>query len=85
MTVTEGSKLTVGGSLINNNPDHLILEDGAQLINDSENVQATVEKSITGHEATDFSGWKFIASPIAENYAPSETNGLLTNVYDLYY
>ena len=85
MTVTEGSKLTVSGSLINNNPDHLILEDGAQLINDSENVQATVEKSITGHEATDFSGWKFIASPIAENYAPSETNGLLTNVYDLYY
>ena len=69
MTVTENSSLTVTGDLINNNPDNLIIKDGGQLTTSSENVQATVQKSIEqatswGDGEYDADGWYFIASPI---------------------
>ena len=82
MTVTEGSQLTVSGTLSNENSANLILENGAQLIHNSENVQATVKKSIDAHGTDE--GWYFIASPIAFPTTPLEIDGLLANNYDLY-
>jgi hypothetical protein len=91
MTVTEGSTLTVSGDVINDNPDNLILENGAQLIHNNENVKATVLKDIARYTSDD-NGWNFIASPVMENITPSESNGFLNgtlgqnnNTYDLYY
>lgn len=91
MTVTEGSKLTISGDFINNNSANLILENGAQLIHNSANVQATVKKNISGYTSDD-NGWYFIASPVSETITPSEENGFLNgtvgqgnNNYDLYY
>ena len=91
MTLTENSTLTVNGDVINTNPANLILENGAQLIHNSANVQATVKKTIAPYTAND-NGWNFIASPVAENITPSESNGFLNgtvgagnNTYDLYY
>lgn len=91
MTITTNSKLTVTGTLVNTNPDNLILEDGAQLIHSTANVQATVKKTIAPYTAND-NGWNFIASPVTENTIPSESNGFLNgtpgqnnNTYDLYY
>ena len=83
MTITEGSKLTVRGTLSNSHPENLILENGAQLIHSSEGVKATVKRNIAAHD-TD-TGWNFIASPVMENITPSEENGLLSGDYDLYY
>ncbi len=85
MTVTEGSKLTVTGALSDVDASNLILEDGAQLDNNSDGVQATVKKSITAatNWATASNGWHLIASPV-ESITPSTDNGLLTNDYDLY-
>ena len=83
MTLTEGSKLTVNGTLSNNMADHLILEDGAQLIHSSDNVKATAKKNITGYSGED-DGWYFIASPVIESVTPSIDNGLLANSYDFY-
>jgi len=90
MTLTEGSTLTVSGDLINSNPDNLILENGAQLIHNTEGVKATVKKDIIPY--TGDNGWNFIASPITEALTPSEENGFLNgtvgqgnNTYDLYY
>ena len=83
MTITEGSKLTVSGTLSDVNADNLILENGAQLVNGSNNVQATVKKNITAY-SSDEDGWYFIASPVTENITPSVANGLLANNYDLY-
>ena len=82
MTVTENSILTVSGTLSDDNADNLILENGAQLINNSTGVQATVKKGITAYTQND--GWYLLASPIVESIIPSVDNGLLSNNYDLY-
>ena len=82
MTVTEGSKLTVSGTLSDVNADNLILENGAQLVNGSDGVLATVKKTVTAYSQD--GGWNLIASPIATGITPSSDNGLLTNSYDLY-
>ena len=82
MTITESSKLTVSGALSDVNADNLILENGAQLVNGSNGVLATVKKTVTAY--TQEGGWNLIASPIADGITPSSDNGLLTNSYDLY-
>jgi hypothetical protein len=82
MTVTENSALTVSGTLSDVNADNLILENGAQLINGSTGVQATVKKNINGYIGE--GGWYLLASPIAESFTPTVDNGLLANNYDLY-
>ena len=80
--ILPNSTLTITESLINALAENLILEDGAQLIHNSVNVQATVKKNIDAHGTDD--GWIFIASPIVSSITPSEINGLLANDYDLY-
>ncbi|MBO7617646.1 MAG: C10 family peptidase [Bacteroidales bacterium] len=82
MTVTAGSKLTVSGTLSDVDASNLILENGAQLVNNSSGVKATVKKSINAY--TQNGGWNLLASPILNNYTPTVNNGLLTNNYDLY-
>ena len=84
MTITEGSSLTVEGTLTNTNPDNLILEDGAQLINSSTDVKATVKKDITAFTTGENDGWNLIASPFTENITPNNENGLTLGNFDLY-
>ena len=84
MTITEGSSLTVEGTLTNTNPDNLILEDGAQLINSSTDVKATVKKDITAFTTGTKDGWNLIASPFTENITPKNENGLTLGDFDLY-
>ena len=86
MILTSGSTLTVTGTLINDDPARLIIEDGAQLFHNSAGVKATVKENITPYaNASDKDGWNFIASPVSEDVIPSSNNGLLNGVYDLYY
>lgn len=84
MTVTEGCILIVTGTMSNDIAENLILENGAQLLHESKGVKATVKKTIEPY-STDQNGWYFIASPVTENITPSTDNGLIANVYDLYY
>lgn len=91
MTLTASSQLTVSGTLVNANPDNLILENGAQLIHHTEGVKATVKKVIAPYTGEN-NGWNFIASPVMESTTPSEANGFVNgtvgqgnNTYDLYY
>ena len=81
MTVTENSTLTVSGTLSDENTDNLILENGAQLINSSTGVQATVKKDISGY--TGNGGWYTLSTPFV-NLTPSVDNGLINSNYDLY-
>ena len=83
MTITENSTLTVTGTLSCTNSDHLIIENGAQLINNSNGVKATVKKNIAPYTASR-GGWHLIASPITENITQSSGNGLFSNTYDIY-
>ena len=85
MTVASGSTLTVSGALSNSNPARLVIEDGAQLVHSSANVNATVKKSIASYTIEN-EGWNFIASPLTDSVVPSTENGLLSgDDYDLYY
>jgi len=84
MTIIQNSALTVSGTLSNDNPKNLILENGAQLINDSEGVKATVKKTIQPYTEDKNDGWNLIASPITESITPTAGNGLLANEYDLF-
>ena len=84
MTITEGSSLTVDGTLTNTNPDNLILEDGAQLINSSTDVKATVKKDITAFTTGKSDGWNLIASPFTKNITPNNENGMTLGHFDLY-
>ena len=79
-TIQRGATLTVTGTATCNDAGHLILEDGAQLIHYTADVQATFKKRITGY--TDDGGWFTIATPFT-SMNPSGT--IATNDYDLYY
>ncbi len=83
MTITEGSQLTVSGTMSNDNAENLIIENGAQLVHNTEGVKATVKKTIEAYTADD-NGWNFIASPVTESITPDANNGFITNNYDLY-
>ena len=85
MIVAENSKLTVSGNLTCSNPDHLVIENGAQLINDSENVKATVKKAVSPYTLGLNDGWNLIASPVIESLnAEDDIEGLLGDIYDLF-
>ena len=84
MTITEGSKLTVSSTLSDVNVNNLILENGAQLIHNSANVQATVKKDIMPYTNGQNDGWSLVASPIIGSITPNADNGWLSNEYDLY-
>ena len=81
MTIVENSILTVSGALSDENADNLILENGAQLFNNSTGVQATVKKDISGY--TGDGSWYTFSTPFV-NLTPSADNGLISGSYDLY-
>lgn len=79
LTVTNGSTLTVSGTLTNTNPASFIIEDGAQLIHNGSAVNATLKKTINAF-TTSKDGWYTIASPVDELDVDLATTG----DYDLY-
>lgn len=83
-TVRNGATLTVTGTATCNNPNQLILEDGAQLIHHNDDVKATVIKNITAFTDSETSdGWYTIATPMAL-VNPYEVDGMTDDEYDLY-
>ncbi len=80
LLVLPNSTLTVSGSLTNNGDGtNLVLMDGAQLVNNTAGVQATVKRDVTAY--TDDGGWYTIATPFT-SYDPGTV--LATDAYDLY-
>ena len=82
LTIDSGQSLTVSGDLTNTSTSGLVIADGAQLVNGSENVKATIQKNISAYSQN--GGWYLIASPMSTSVTPSESNGLLNGSYDLY-
>ena len=83
LNLQSGKTLTVSGTLANAATTGLVIEDGAQLVNASGNVAATVEKDITAYGNTNTTeGWYTIASPV--DAMPIEGSAFLTPDYDLY-
>jgi len=82
LTIDNGSTLTVTGTIVNNNPENFVIEDGAQVINESANVAAKAKKSITAYTAKDSNGWHLISSSV--NNMLIAGSDFLTETYDLY-
>ena len=78
-TVRSGATLTVTGTATCNDASHLILEEGAQLIHNTNGVMATVKKSIEAYANN--GGWYTMATPFT-TYNPA--NVLASEAYDLY-
>lgn len=82
LTLLSGNTLTVNAVLTNTAVEALVIKDGAQLINASPDVAATVEKNIIGYGTNNPDGWYTIASPV--NSMTIEGSDFLTDKYDLY-
>jgi hypothetical protein len=82
LTMQSGKTLTVNGLLFNTSTDGLVIKDGAQLINASGNVAATMEKDIVAYSNSNPDAWYTIASPMDE--MPIEGSNFATPEFDLY-
>ena len=82
LTVQSGKTLTVNGLLSNTSAEGLVIEDGAQIVNASANVAATLKKDVQAYNNGDAEGWYTIASPM--NEMPIEGSSFATTEFDLY-
>lgn len=82
LIMQSGKTLTVNGLLFNSSTAGLVIKDGAQLINASGNVAATMEKDIVAYSNSNPDAWYTIASPM--NEMPIEGSGFATPEFDLY-
>ena len=83
LVVESGNTLEVT-NLNTVNVSNLIIEDGAQLINASSGVQATLQKSITAYDdPMEHDGWYTLATPMTAAAVDASSNLVFPN-YDLY-
>lgn len=82
MTIESGSTIIVTGNMVCDDKDGLVIEEGAQVINESPNVKATVEKDVIAYTAKDTDGWYLISSSV--NEMPIEGSDFIVPTYDLY-
>ena len=82
LTLQPGKTLTVTGDLTNTSTEGLVIKDGAQLINASDNVAATMEKDIAAYSDSNPDAWYTIASPM--NEMPIVGSNFATPEFDLY-
>ena len=82
LTLRPGKTLSVTGNLFNTAIEGLVVEDGAQLVNTSYNVAATVKKNVQAFNSSNPDGWYTISSPM--NGMVIEGSNFLTSGYDLY-
>lgn len=83
LTLQSGKTLAVTGVLTNAVEAGLVIKNGAQLINTTPNVKATMEKDIVAYSNQNVAdGWYTIASPM--NEMPIAGSDFLTEYYDLY-
>ena len=85
LTLNEGVVLTVNGDFTNTDVDAFIINDGAQVFQNNDDVAATFNMNITnpGDWTNDHNtGWQFIASPVKgakiDDFVPTYSD------YDLY-
>lgn len=85
LTLNAGAKLIVNGDFVNTDADAFIINDGAQVIQDNEDVAATFNMNIvnpTEWSSNNKTGWQFISSPVKDakinDFIPQSSD------YDLY-
>lgn len=82
LTIQSNHILTVTGELSNTVTSGIVLLDGAQLMNSTANVNATMQKDIIAYGNNNPDGWYTIASPMQGMEIEGST--FLTPEFDLY-
>ena len=83
VTINNGASLTVEGTLVNEAAAKLVINDGAQIFQNNEDVPATFVMGITKPkewQSDNKDGWQFISSPFTNASVFNFTNGN----YDLF-
>jgi uncharacterized repeat protein (TIGR02543 family) len=76
--ISNGAILTVTGTVACNEPNQLVIEDGAQLIHHNDGVKATFKKNIDRYVGD--SGWYTLATP----FTAFDPSPIVTESFDLY-
>ena len=86
LTLQSGMTLNVKNTLTNTATSGLIIEDGAQLKHASENVSATVKKTIVGHGITGKGNYYLLSNPLTSIVNPELASiyHITRGNYDLY-
>ena len=85
LTLNNGTTLTVNGDFTNTDVDAFIINDGAQVFQNNEDVSATFVMNISNPKEWSIDnkdGWQFIASPVKN--AKTEDFDPMSSGYDLY-
>ena len=84
VTVNSGVTLTVAGSIAQLTDSNIILEDGAQLVNQTQDIYGTVKKDVSAWTTTPLdNGWYAISTPIKDIDFNAVTN-LTNEIYNVY-
>ena len=82
--ILDNGKLSVSGTMSNENAEDLVIENGGQLIHSSNGVMATFEKNVLTYSSTEATdGWNLIASPF-DGELSIEDHTVFGENYDLY-
>ncbi len=82
LIVHSGSVVTLTGTVTNDSPDNLVIEDGGQLVFDGTGVKATMKKKTVGESKAEH--WYTIASPVNNIDFANITNLTNAATFDLY-
>lgn len=82
LIIHRGSVVTLTGTVTNDSPDNLVIEDGGQLVFDGTGVKATMKKKTVGESKAEH--WYTIASPVNNIDFANITNLTNAATFDLY-
>ena len=83
--ILSGKTLTVTGTMENTDPANLVIEDGAQIFQNSDGVLATIQKYITAYTDPDSrAGYHLISVPFISRFQLFSDANFLYGDYDMY-
>ena len=84
VTINSGCTLTVAGTIAQLSGSNIVIEDGGQLVNQTQDIYGTVKKGVNAWTTTPSdNGWYAISTPINDIDFNSVTN-LTNEVYNVY-
>ena len=83
LTINNGAKLTVTGTISQLPGSSIIIENGGQLVNASSGITATVKQNITQWTTSPDNGWQAISTPV-NSVAFGNVTNLTSSDYNVY-
>lgn len=82
VTINSGITLTVTGTIAQLSGSNIVIEDGGQLVNQTQGITGTVKKAVNAYEES-VDGWYAVSTP-ADDIAFANVSNLTDVAYDVY-